>query len=45
MQRVNGAGSLRFVLDLHENGNFSDKVENFPFELSLDEDMYMQVLH
>ena len=43
VQRVAGAGSLRFVLDLYKDETFADKVENFPFELSLDENIYMQV--
>ena len=39
------AGSLRFVLDLYKDATFADKVDKFPFELYLNEDIYMQVLH
>lgn len=37
------AGSLRFVLDLYKDETFADKVDKFPFELYLNEDIYMQV--
>ena len=44
VEKVTGEGSLRFLLDIYEDATYANKVVNFPFQLTLNADINMQVL-
>ena len=45
VERVEGAGSLRFLLDIYKGDNFAEKFVHFPFEFMslINDDIYMEV--
>ncbi|XP_063676930.1 ZP domain-containing protein-like [Bolinopsis microptera] len=43
VEKVTGEGSLRFLLDIYEDATYANKVVNFPFQLTLNANINMQV--